>query len=159
MKKVTQFSVLLALSVMLLTSQPAPSVAQGDFFDPPLVASPVETAPTIDGIAGDAAWEQAAPLIAKVKDGGIGPVDVTLHAVYDTENVYFLIEWADETESVTDPEAGDRLAMLWQITEVVGFNIVGCNQACHSGFPEGMWFEEESERATSGCGKQPTPTH
>jgi hypothetical protein len=145
MKKVVQIGVLLAISTVLLMSQPAPSAAQ-DFFDPPLTALPVEIPPIIDGIADDATWEQAAPLVAEVKDGSIGLVAVTLRAVYDAENVYFLIEWADETESATDPEAGDRLAMLWQITEIVGFNIVGCNQACHSGYPEGMWFEEESER-------------
>ena len=124
--------------------RPAPSAAQ--FFGDPLTATFTDAPPTIDGVTDDA-WAQATPLISEVTGGAIGTVEVTLRAVYDAESVYFLIEWPDATESTVEG-AEDGLAILWQITEIPGFEIVGCNQACHSGgTPIGMWFENESERA------------
>jgi Ethylbenzene dehydrogenase len=142
MKKFTGLFLLIILQFSVLLK---PSVAQ--FFDEPLTAVQVETPPIVDGIADDDAWQQATPLITEVEDGRIGRIDVTLRAVYTADTLYFLVEWPDETESVTDIEAGDRLALMWQITEIVGFDVTGCNQACHDGFPEGMWFEDEGERA------------
>jgi hypothetical protein len=142
MKRITRsFLPIIVLFGVLLQ----PSVAQ--FFDDPLTAVQVETSPIVDGIADDSTWQQAIPLIAEIEDGAIGRIDVTLRAVYTTDTLYFLIEWLDETESTSDIDAGDRLALMWQITEIKGFDVTGCNQACHSGFPEGMWFEDESERA------------
>lgn len=146
MKKFTRsFLFIVLLSSMLSLIQVEHSVAQ--FFDDPLTAVLVETPPLVDGVADDDAWQQAIPLITEVEDGAIGRIDVTFRAVYTADTLYFLIEWLDETESITDIEAGDGLALMWQITEIKGFDVTGCNQACHSGFPEGMWFEDEGERA------------
>ena len=147
MKRFTWLSICLMLIVGSSLFFLRLDLSQAQFFDDPLTAIAAETAPIIDGMADDATWDQATPLLSEVAEGKIGKVDVTLRAAYDADNVYFLLEWSDETESREDPEAGDRLALMWQITPINGFDIVGCNQACHSGFPSGMWLEDESERA------------
>lgn len=147
MKKLLWSIVLITivLGVFLFLFRVEPTVAQ--FFDPPLTAIQTDSPPTIDGIADDTGWEQAEAIVSEVKDGSIGKVDVTLRSVYDAENIYFLIKWPDATESIDNTEAGDRLAIIWQVSEISGFEITGCNQACHSGFPLGMWLEEEGQGA------------
>lgn len=77
--------------------------------DKELVAQKVTTAPTVDGVV-DNLWDDVPRLVARtvVPDPGDnvfrGYTDdaytVTMRSVYDTENIYFLVEWDDPTESL-----------------------------------------------------------
>ncbi len=76
-----------------------------------LVSLQITTAPTIDGTI-DGIWEQAAKLTVetKVPNPGnylfasyVGNTDkVSLRSLYDSDNIYFLVEWDDPTETVID---------------------------------------------------------
>lgn len=116
----------------------------------------------IDGSV-DAAWSKAAPLKLvldeqpyKPSNGydGMKRTDVELRALYDDEHVYFLVRYADPTESLqrfpwvkqadgswkqmsnkdsTDHENTwyeDKLAFFWNINEK-GFEKKGCDMSCH----------------------------
>lgn len=90
-----------------------------------LVSVEVTTPPSIDGVI-DAQWEQSPKLEfeAVVPDpsgdlfrGYVGQVipSVTLRSAYDAENIYFLAEWADPTESYKrSPWYFDPVAKLWK---------------------------------------------
>ncbi len=76
-----------------------------------LTALRATTAPTIDGTI-DAAWANAPKLsvVPQVPNPGNGmfagyigdTYNVTLRSMYDNENIYFLVEWDDPTESLID---------------------------------------------------------
>ena len=76
-----------------------------------LVSLKVTTAPAIDGTI-DPIWESAAKLttVPQVPNPGNGmfagyigdTYNVTLRSLYDSENIYFLAEWDDPTESLVD---------------------------------------------------------
>lgn len=78
-----------------------------------LVSIKVTTPPVIDGIV-DAAWEDAKPLESRAVVPTLGPEknkenfygyhgkahNFSLRSMYDNENVYFLAQWDDNTESL-----------------------------------------------------------
>lgn len=125
-----------------------------------LVAYPADAAPMLDGVADDAAWVTAEELVIPV-DGGYNDfaTDISFKAVYDGDTVYFLMTYADPTESwfrspwqkqedgtwkkVTDPndKGGDnntvyedKMAMIWNINNSIDkFETAGCFIACHAG--------------------------
>jgi hypothetical protein len=134
-----------------------------------LYAEKVTTAPTIDGTI-DGIWDKATKLNVetKVPNPGnylfAGYVGVTykvgLRSLYDDNNIYFLVEWNDPTESLTDRpwyyspttkawarEANaptfnangiktreafneDKLGMLWNIS-TYDFAAKTCYASCH----------------------------
>jgi len=129
-----------------------------------LTAAKVAQPPVLDGNANDSAWAAARPLSVKLEDGrnfagGKGETTVTLKAVYAGDMVYFLIQYADPTDSqrrgpfqkqadgswkkLADPadKGGDdnvyyedKWAMIWNINNsIAGFNERGCAVACHVG--------------------------
>lgn len=132
-------------------------------FDAPkgaLVAYPVDSAPTLDGIADDAAWADAEAVEIEVQNGFNNFEAVaTLKAVYTEDTVYFLLTYEDPTESWyrypwvkqedgswkqdKDPndKGGDnnlnyedKFAMIWNINNsIADFNEKGCAVACHDG--------------------------
>ncbi len=65
-----------------------------------LVAAQATAAPIVDGVA-EAAWNAATALRIPISGGFAGDVTVTMRAMYTASRVYFLLEWADPTESVT----------------------------------------------------------
>jgi hypothetical protein len=97
----------------------------------------VETAPTIDGVANEAVWNEAT---AVTTSNG-----VQLKSVYNGDEVFFLAVWSDSTKSITkkdwmfddpewDPESSneDSLAFNWNIDDsVANFNSDGCTVLCH----------------------------
>jgi len=134
---------------------PAPNV---------LFAAKVAQPPVLDGNGNDPAWAAARPTSVKLEDGrnfadGKGETTVTLTAVYSGDMIYFLIRYADPTDSrrrgpfqkqadgswkkLTDPadKGGDdnvyyedKWAMLWNINNsIAGFNQKGCAIVCHVG--------------------------
>ena len=130
-----------------------------------LLAAKVSAAPKLDGVADDPVWARARPLTVKLSDGanfgGKGETTATLKAVYSGDTIYFLVQYADPTDSVrrgpfqkqadgtwkklADPgdKGGDdnvyyedKWAMIWNINNsVAGFNEQGCTVLCHAGEP------------------------
>jgi hypothetical protein len=129
-----------------------------------LVAVKAAAAPVLDGNANDAAWAAAKPISVKLEGGmnfagGKGETTATLKAVYSGDMVYFLVQYADPTNSIRrgpyqkqadgtwkklkDPkdEGGDdnvyyedKWAMIWNIGNSIGrFDQKGCAVACHEG--------------------------
>lgn len=125
-----------------------------------LTAVRVARGPAIDGVA-EALWDQAQALQIPVFGGANnGNTLVTLKSVYTSDAVYFLVQWADPTESLRrlpwqkqpdgtwrqlrDPNAGpgdeniyyeDKFAFIWNINDSIrGFNEgAGCFVTCHPG--------------------------
>lgn len=87
-----------------------------------LIARPTTNVPTVDGIA-DAAWANAAPLVVRIDGGFAGSVDVSMRAMYTTDRLFMLVEWADPTESV-ERAPWVRTATGWLRTTAApyGFN-------------------------------------
>lgn len=130
-----------------------------------LVAAKVTTPPTLDGNPNDAAWAAAKPISVALSDGanfgGKGETTATLKAVYSGDMVYFLIQYADPTQSVrrgpfqkqadgawkklVDPanKGGDdnlyyedKWSIIWNVNNsIAGWDKMGCGVACHAGEP------------------------
>ena len=128
-----------------------------------LVAAKVSAPPTLDGTAIDAAWAAAKPISVELAEGanfgGKGTTKATLKAVYSGDMVYFLLQYADPTNSIRrgpfqkqadgswiklkDPkDTGgddnvyyeDKFAMIWNIdNSMKNFEKRGCAVACHEG--------------------------
>jgi hypothetical protein len=130
-----------------------------------LVAFPTDTAPTLDGVADDAAWADAQEVVIPVASGFDNfSTDVSLKAVYSGDTIYFLVSYEDPTESwfrspwqkqgdgtwkkITDPnDRGgdnntvyeDKFAMIWPINNSIkNFKKAGCSVACHAGENSGV---------------------
>src|SRR4029453_9657759 len=69
-----------------------------------LVAAKVATAPALDGVGTDAAWQAARPLTFQVNGGanfgGKGETTVTMKSVVAGDTIYFLVQHADPTQSM-----------------------------------------------------------
>ena len=151
---------------VVATEPPAPTEPPLPAWTAPegaLVTAPVDAAPTLDGVADDAAWANATEIVVPVSGGsnfdGKGGEDVHIKAVYTADEVYFLVTYTDPTESflrapwqkqadgswlkLTDPnDRGgdnnlyyeDKLSFLWPINDsVANFQAQGCFVACHAG--------------------------
>jgi len=143
-----------------------------------LVAAKVATPPTLDGNASDAAWAAARPITVALSDGvnfagGKGETKATLKAVYSGDMVYFLIQYADPTNSLrrgplqkqadgtwkklVDPanKGGDdnvyyedKWAIIWNIdNSIAGFDKMGCGAFCHAGEPGKPYGNKYTDKA------------
>ncbi|MHA1915457.1 MAG: Loki-CTERM sorting domain-containing protein [Promethearchaeota archaeon] len=113
-----------------------------------LTAYESSSALTVDGVDNEAAWGSATQLIVTTIAGGSAPnTGITLKAVYTTTHIYILASWDDTTFSasrdryewngtafvgVAGSNSEDRLAIMWEITDIVGFDAIGCTVKCHS---------------------------
>jgi len=148
---VTKKTTLFVLTVILGASLVNLALAEGTT----LTAIKVATGPTLDGADADAAWDAATALTVPVSGGKIGDVDVTLKAVYDDDNVYVLLKWADSTMSIDKnlweydgsdwSKSGneDRFSIIWDLG-VTGFAEQGCTVLCHA---DGMRANADGEFA------------
>jgi hypothetical protein len=139
-----------------------------------LVSLKVTGAPTIDGTI-DAMWASHPELefstavpevtgdVFRGYAGNIIP-SVKMKSAYDNENIYFLVQWADPTESLTrnpwyfnpatkkwaqekgsfdfsltpirQPFYEDKISFLWNINNSVqGWDNGTCYKSCHTGLP------------------------
>lgn len=124
-----------------------------------LAAVKVTAAPRIDGDV-DAVWGRAKDVAVPVSGGANlsnGQTTVRIKALYTSDMIYFLVTWADPTESLRrapfqkqadgtwaklrDPsDKGhdnnlyyeDKLAMIWNMS-IKGFEQTGCFATCHAG--------------------------
>ncbi|MBI3949534.1 MAG: ethylbenzene dehydrogenase [Acidobacteria bacterium] len=125
-----------------------------------LTSVKVAKAPTLDGAVDDL-WNQAQALQIPVFGGANnGSTTVDIKSVYTNDSIYFLVQWADPTESLRrfpwQKQADgtwkqliannqgddnvyyeDKLAFIWNIdNSIVGFNEgAGCFALCHAGEP------------------------
>jgi len=146
-KKITLF----VFTVILGASLVSLALAEGTT----LTAVKVAAGPTLDGTDTDAAWDAATALTVPVSGGKIGDVDVTLKAVYDDNNIYMLLKWADSTVSIDKnlweydgsawSKSGneDRFSIIWDLG-VSGFAEQGCMVTCHA---DGMRTNADGEFA------------
>lgn len=118
----------------------------------------VEEAPTVDGVADEEFWADAPVFEIDVERGANSEeTTVMMRSVYTEDSVYFLVEWADPTESflrapwemqedgtwlqLKDPEDlggdnnvwyEDKFAFIWNINNSIAFfEEEGCSVACH----------------------------
>jgi len=125
-----------------------------------LIAYPADAAPTLDGVANDAVWANAQELVVRVENGNNNfATDAHLKAVYTSDTVYFVMTYADTTESffrspwqkqedgswkkINDPDDKggdnnkyyeDKFALIWSINNSIKkFETLGCFVACHAG--------------------------
>lgn len=116
-----------------------------------LVAAKVDKAPTLDGTVEDT-WSKAKALTVHVNGGmNKSETDVTLKALYDNDNVYFLMQYKDPTQSLerqpwqmqqdgtwkqlpANPNYEDKAAFIWDIasSSMKGFSEQGCAVTCHA---------------------------
>lgn len=145
------------------TEAPAPTEPPAPAWEAPkgaLVAYPVDAAPTLDGAADDAVWANAQAIEIEVQEGFNNfSTTAQLKAVYTADSVYFLLTYADPTESWyrypwvkqadgswkqdKDPndKGGDnnlnyedKFAMIWNINNsIANFENGGCSLLCHDG--------------------------
>jgi hypothetical protein len=139
------------------TEPPAPA------FESPegaLVSYPADAAPVLDGVADDAAWAAAQETVISVA-GGFNDfaTDASLKSVYSGDTVYFVLTYADPTESwfrspwqkqedgtwkqiKDENDKGgdnnsvyeDKIAFIWPINNSIkNFETAGCFVACHAG--------------------------
>jgi hypothetical protein len=124
-----------------------------------------DTAPTLDGVADDAAWAAAAPAKLHFKKGANfddkGSTDGTIRAARVGDELFLLLQYEDPTHSeqrspyvkqadgswqkLKDPEDKggdnnryyeDKAALLWPIgNSIADFEVDGCFAACHDDEP------------------------
>ena len=155
-------SILGVFAVALPGVNTEPTIYAQSTYD--LVSVPAVEAPVLDGIADDAAWEAAESIELELRRGANMEDSVaTLKSVYTDDMVYFLVTWADPTESfyrfpwelqedgtwiqLRDPDNmggdeniwyEDKFAFLWSIdNSIVDFEFEGCQIACHAGDDSG----------------------
>jgi hypothetical protein len=117
----------------------------------------VGSAPVLDG-QPESLWDKSSSITVPVIGGAnVGSTEVILKSVYSGDSVYFLVQWADPTESsrrtpwqkqpdnswkklatsTTHQENTnyeDKLAFIWNINDsIAGFNKQGCMISCHAG--------------------------
>lgn len=124
-----------------------------------VAATKTTAAPQIDGVV-ESAWNKAQVLKIPVSGGAnSGTTTVEIRALYTSDSVYFLMQWADPTESfrrspwqkqtdgtwlqLKDPnDKGsdnniyyeDKMSFIWNINDsITGFNEQGCMVTCHMG--------------------------
>jgi hypothetical protein len=139
----------ISISFLLWVTIPFVSAQQAPI---PVESTKVETAPKVDGDGNDEAWQKAKVAEIQTKDGP----KAILKSVYTDKEIFFLITWPDETQSISmdmwefrdgawaikqEPRYGgsqswdadqDRLAFQWNAHEsVAGFNEKGCIVLCH----------------------------
>ena len=134
-----------------------------------LFATKTNTTISIDGQADDV-WDKAKPLTVKLdklpykpNNGykGMKETDISLRALYDDKHIYFLVEYADPTESLQRfpwikqadgtwkitkelDDTGhdntyyeDKVSFFWNINNK-GFKKKGCDKACHMKDDDGL---------------------
>ncbi|MFQ5897622.1 MAG: ethylbenzene dehydrogenase-related protein [Candidatus Methylomirabilia bacterium] len=125
----------------------------------------VDRGPEVDGRV-DKVWNKTSAVKVVVDTGDPGRIKVSLKALYDAENVYFLVRWQDETQNlffqpweydgeewVQSDEEDDRLAFAWNISSPA-FPAAGCYGLCHvskepevdGATPNDMWTNQPGEK-------------
>ena len=125
-----------------------------------MASLPVTEDIVVDGVADDALWMNAAELVIPVAGGYNNfKADAKLKSVYTADRVFFMVTYADPTQSffrspwqkqevgswiqLKDPDDKggdnnvyyeDKFALIWTINNSIkNFENTGCFLACHAG--------------------------
>jgi len=144
-KKIIVFLIVTLLPLGLVLSVVASNLQTSQA--PTLTPYNSSSALIVDGVDNEAGWTSATSLIVTTGVGGSAPsTQITLKVVYTTTHIYILASWDDSTFSasrdkyrwngtefvdVAGSNSEDRLAIMWEITEIAGFD-AGCIVKCHS---------------------------
>ena len=141
-----------------------------------LTAIKADAAPTLDGVAGDAAWQAAAPVQLSFIEGANftdGKTTGSMKAVYVGDMLYVLLQYKDPTLSqrrspyvkqadgtwlkLKDPDDKggdnnkvyeDKFALIWPIgNSIADFDKEGCMTACHDDEPPKPYGNKYTETA------------
>jgi hypothetical protein len=147
---------LLTWALLSMGSAP-PAAAQ----DKALVSGKTDAAPTLDGQM-DEVWSKAQAYTFELTNvpypsntyKGMASTKVTMRSLYDSENLYLLVQWSDPTASLdrnpwvkqgdgswkreANPDSTghentffeDKLAMFWNVN-TTDFQVRGCTVVCH----------------------------
>ncbi len=156
----TRLSTLVSVSAVLCVGIGCPALA-----DKTLTAVAAETAPTLDGVADDAAWAVAPAVEIQFRKGanfgGSGKTTGSMRASRVGDQLYLLLEYQDPTHSqrrspyvkqadgswqkLADPDDKggdnnrfyeDKAALIWPIgNSIADFTEDGCFTACHDDEP------------------------
>lgn len=156
-------AVLLVLAVVAWLPNPEPAIATYLQDEVDLSSVPVTEAPTLDGVADEAFWQDAPAAEIKTRRGANeGSTTLSIQSVYTEDMVYFLVTWEDPTQSferspwemqedgtwtmLKDPDDKggdnnlwyeDKLSLIWPINESIpDFEADGCGTVCHAGEDE-----------------------
>ncbi|MBI5668303.1 MAG: ethylbenzene dehydrogenase [Chloroflexi bacterium] len=156
-------AVVLMLAVVAWFPNPEPAIATYLQDEVDLSSVPVTDAPTLDGMADEAFWQDAPAVEIRTRRGANeGRTTVSIQSVYTEDMVYFLVQWEDPTQSflrspwemqedgtwiqLQDPndKGGDnnlwyedKLSFIWPINDSIpDFEADGCGTVCHAGEDE-----------------------
>jgi hypothetical protein len=117
-----------------------------------LTSIPVSLPPHLDGSGDDLAWQVAPARYLDVTTNGVPPFQMTLKSVYDSENIYILVQYPDLNKDVirspwvfnADKKAWERLGddmgdedefgFYWNVN-VPNYQAKGCKDLCHDQDP------------------------
>jgi len=142
-----------------------------------LTAARADAAPTLDGVADDAAWQSASPVKLNFGKGanlnGNGRTSGTLKALRVGDTLFMVLQYEDPTHSqrrspyvkqadgswqkLKDPDDKggdnntyyeDKAAMIWPIdNSIADFKTDGCFAACHDDEPPKPYGNKYTENA------------
>ncbi len=141
-----------------------------------LIAIKADAAPTLDGVAGDAAWQAATPVQLSFIQGANftdGKTTGSMKAVYVGDMLYVLLQYKDPTlsqrrspyvkqadgtwQKLKDPDDKggdnnkvyeDKFALIWPIgNSIADFDKEGCMTACHDDEPPKPYGNKYTETA------------
>ncbi len=138
--------------------EPTAAPAQEDIPRGTLLSVKTDVAPVLDGMGDDAGWANAPISSFEVSKGAnMGESVINVQSLYTDDSVYFLLSWADPTQSfmrspwqkqadgswakLNDPDDKggdnniyyeDKMSFIWNINNSIPkFERTGCNTACH----------------------------
>jgi len=138
--------------------EPTAAPAQEDIPRGTLFSMKTDVAPALDGMGDDAGWANAPMSSFEVAKGAnMGETVINIQSLYTDDMIYFLLSWADPTESfmrspwqkqddgswakLKDPDDiggdnniyyEDKMSFIWNINNSIPkFERTGCNTACH----------------------------
>lgn len=176
MKKFALTLILPALALFLVAGCGEEKKAETTAAEPStLLSAKADSAPKLDAKNLDAAWQDAPELKAQLANGDNftgGKTDVTLKSLYTGDEIYFMAQWEDPTETLertpwvkqadgswkktpAKEKYEDKLAFIWNINDSIkDFNTRGCAVACHAGeaVPEGGDFGKKYTSAPGEVG-------
>ena len=141
-----------------------------------LTAIKADAPPVLDGVAGDAAWQAAAPVQLSFIEGANfadGKTTGSMKAVYVGDMLYVLLQYKDPTlsqrrspyvkqadgtwQKLKDPDDKggdnnkvyeDKFALIWPIgNSIAGFDKEGCFASCHDDEPPKPYGNKYTETA------------
>ena len=117
-----------------------------------LTSAKTDMPPRLDGSGDDLVWQVAPARVLDVTTNGIKPFQMTLKSAYDSENMYFLVQWPDmNREDIRSPWAYNADKKAWErLDDSVGdedefgfywnynvpnYEVNGCKDLCHDQDP------------------------